>query len=196
MNNALNEGSTQGVFADDNCYVWIVGNTLRNELRDTAYSNGIHPDFIQIRAFGTNALWDPGEAYSVGAKTLNMLAPTPAIYECTTAGTTEASGTGPMRTTQGETGITDGTVVWTHVADYTTASDMYIVVEDNDLNNATDGNTTGYGSTRSLFIDSNSGRNCPVHVSFNNNALGFLGAYGIQIEIGRASCRERVCQYV
>src|SRR3546814_10848338 len=58
-----------------------------------------------------------------------------------------------MRTTQGETGITDGTVVWTHVADYTTASDMYIVVEDNDLNNATDGNTTGYGSTRSLFID-------------------------------------------
>src|SRR3546814_19591567 len=111
-----------------------------------------------------------------------------------------------MRTTQGETGITDGTVVWTHVADYTTASDMYIVVEDNDLNNATDGNTTGYGSTRSLFIDSNSGRNCPVHVSFNNNALGSLGAYGIQIGDGRSEerrvgkacvskCRSRWCPY-
>src|SRR3546814_13850549 len=56
-------------------------------------------------------------------------------------------------------------------------------------NNATDGNTTGYGSTRSLFIDSNSGSNCPVHVSFNNNALGFLGAYGIQIGDGFAHVR-------
>src|SRR5690606_12195516 len=74
---------------------------------------------------GAHIEWLPNTAYVVGQVVTNG----PGIYQCTTAGTSAASG-GPTGT---GSGITDGTVVWQlamgattwfHMGEYTATFDM------------------------------------------------------------------------
>ena len=177
--NAAVYNSTQGVFADNHVYCALIGNRIRDEIDYAGWTNGVHPDTWQTGAFqGNIANWAISTAIGLNELRLNMLAATPAIYQCTVPGTTASSGTGPMRASQGQIGITDGTVVWTHIADYTTASNLYGVYEDNTMDSRSE--LSDEGTARQCYIDSNGSKNCPNFMSINNNAFGTESQYGLR----------------
>jgi hypothetical protein len=178
-------GTTAG-FGDNHTYINVENNVNCYEFDFTGYVTYNHPDFFQRRTWGQDMDgWSPNATFSTNQKCFNLHSTPKRVYQCTTGGTTASSGNGPSTT---GSGITDGTCVWTYLADYNDeGATVYLRLWNNSLSAACpladDGSQAVPGPPigRQVFIDSGGGHLSPIVVTIVNNATATKSSYGYKI---------------
>ncbi|MBP6876562.1 MAG: hypothetical protein KBC34_00950 [Phenylobacterium sp.] len=183
-------GSTINVFPDNNVHINVQNDGVQRELDYLGYASGQHLDMWQIRTWNQNLTnWFPNAKpddrdladdryryWAVGDRCLNNETPTAAVYEVVAVAKPDAltgGGTGPEGHGQA---IVDGDVTWKWVMDYVWDNDIYLVVENCDINSAS---PIAGVAARQAFINSNGNHRSKTHLVFNNNAYGSYSSYGI-----------------
>ncbi|MCW5760263.1 MAG: hypothetical protein KIS90_10895, partial [Phenylobacterium sp.] len=211
--NAYGATSTQGVFADDDCYWDFADNVVPRELDYPGLKTNAHGDMIQMRSFAENMdLWvansykrpnNPSPAWAPSANGTFCLRNDPAfiaaegvrgriyrVREQTTVNGAVAGKTGPTGPVGTANGQVDGGVIWDYVQDYTTPSAVHIKYSQNYV--ASGEPISDANVLRQMLIDSNGSYDCPVILSANNNRLSSNSTYGLHVGRGRVWAERNV----
>ena len=145
-----------------------------------------NPGVDNITVTPTDAIdaWATGTAYSLGDR-VEPTTPNDYVYECTTAGTSDASTEPTWPTTGiGSSTVTDNTAVWTLVSAKHPTTEIKLATSSGGLTGATAGAALSLGTT----ISGGTGNKAEIHIRVTNtvtNVADNTGKVDITLNINQ-----------